>query len=296
MTSITGDKKALRIADCGLPIGKEFTFKSAIRNRGAAFTLVELLVVITIITFVAGALVVAAQGVMKRAAYNNTVALVQRVTTACAMFNDDFGYFPPDDWPITTDAQCYTADRAAPENPTQIQLFPNANCMLRLLYLYPQGHKQYLSLKQSELRGGFSASWVNVASPSAAGRFEFAFPDTADPEKGLIVVDAWGRPLYYDCHTSDPGVTFNYATGGDRSDKRRPILGNIYPAVHLAKGADIFSCGADGLTTPNNGIDDNQNGSVDSADSLENYQTIGSLRVSMLAGEADDDINNWWGR
>lgn len=284
------------------------------RLHRSAFTLVELLIVVTIISFIAGALVVAARNVMVRAHKASTSALIQRLTTGAAIFCDDFGYYPPDDWPLRSDTECFTEKTPNPndDNPSNIKLWPNANLILRLLYLYPPASvagvesdmpsKQYVKLKESELKGGLTRSWVDKQSPNPAGRFESAFErDMSKPRKGLVVVDAWGRPLYYDCNTPARGPRLGAAPWPDRDavirpDVRMTFMGNVAPPIHNADGCDIFSCGADGRTSCNNSVDDNQDGRIDGADPLELGAEVGGIRISPLVGMAEDDINNWVGR
>jgi type II secretory pathway pseudopilin PulG len=247
--------------------------------------MVEILMVVTIIVFIAGALVVAARGVMVRAKRLATLSLIHKINTACAEFRDDFGYYPPDDSPITNDLWCYSSDYPirTTDNPSGISLKMNGNLVLRLCYLRPKGQKQYLDFKRSDLRGTITRNYAQPTSAYAANRFEYAYPEPAEvpinpdlPVKGQVVVDAWGRPLYYDCHTGDP-------TRPTVADYRWSVAGVAAASVPIrnAKGADIFSCGSDGLTAPNNRIDDNQNQSVDESTEWT------------LIGEADDDINNW---
>jgi hypothetical protein len=239
--------------------------------------------VVTIIAFIAGTLVIAARNVMMRAKRHATLALIQKLSTACAEFRQDFGYCPPDDWPINPDnnSEVITESRTirATDNPSGISLSANANMVLRLRYLYPQGQKQYLGekdLKESELGGGFTRSYVNANRNYEATRFELAYPDQRYPNKGLVVVDAWERPLYYNCNTPDP-------TRPTAVDRRWDVAGVYRTSVPIrnAKGVDIFSGGEDGRTAPNNSIDDDQNGSVDEA------------AETNFIGEAADDINNW---
>jgi hypothetical protein len=173
--------------------------------------------------------------------------------------------------------------------------------MLRLVYLYPSrdsagraiAQKRYLTLTQSEMRGGFRTgdNFTDVKNANPAWRFADGRYNSRDPKRGLVIVDAWGRPLYYDCHTIDPDP--RYPTRSKKAVSRtRMTIGSdtVYPAVHNAAGCDIFSCGADGRTTPNNKLDDNQDGKVDKEDDMEYSDTTNN---SALSGSAADDINNW---
>jgi prepilin-type N-terminal cleavage/methylation domain-containing protein len=65
------------------------------RKRG--FTLVELLVVIVIIMILAALLIVLIAGVVERARYAKTAAVVKMLDKACLDYRLDFGTFPPND-------------------------------------------------------------------------------------------------------------------------------------------------------------------------------------------------------
>jgi prepilin-type N-terminal cleavage/methylation domain-containing protein len=93
----------LRIADCGLRIGKNHaapvagSFRvshSALRNRNA-FTLIELLTVIGIIGVIAGFVLVVAGPVKKKQYVYNARAEMARLETAINNYKAAYGFYPP---------------------------------------------------------------------------------------------------------------------------------------------------------------------------------------------------------
>ena len=73
------------------------------KRRGAAFTLVELLVVISIIGLLAGLAVPAINGALKSAKKSEVAAVAQSIRTAVLAFNSEYGSWP-------TNAATFTAD------------------------------------------------------------------------------------------------------------------------------------------------------------------------------------------
>lgn len=64
-------------------------------NRRKGFTLVEILVVITIITLLVSFLVVMIANIMEKARYAKTAALIKMLDDGCRTYNLDFGQYPP---------------------------------------------------------------------------------------------------------------------------------------------------------------------------------------------------------
>jgi len=65
------------------------------RRKGC--TLVEILVVITIITLLVSLLVVLVGNIIERARYAKTAAVIKLLDEACKTYNLDFGQYPPND-------------------------------------------------------------------------------------------------------------------------------------------------------------------------------------------------------
>lgn len=66
-------------------------------SRRKGFTLVELLVVITIITLLVSLLVVLISNVIDKARYAKTIATVKLLDNGCRQYRIDFNVFPPND-------------------------------------------------------------------------------------------------------------------------------------------------------------------------------------------------------
>jgi len=111
MTAMKSGINQLRIASCGLRIERQSaTMSSAsIANRKLAsakpgsqivnfraFTLVELLVVISIITLIAALLLPAASSAKRLAAIHNAQAEMAQLETAIDRYKSAYGFYPPD--------------------------------------------------------------------------------------------------------------------------------------------------------------------------------------------------------
>lgn len=66
-------------------------------NRRKGFTLVEILVVITIITLLVSFLVVLIGSVIDKARYTKTAAIIKLLDDGCRTYHLDFGQYPPND-------------------------------------------------------------------------------------------------------------------------------------------------------------------------------------------------------
>ncbi len=74
------------------------------RRMRKGFTLVELLVVIVIIMILAALLVVLISGVVERARYAKTAAVIKMLDKGCQDYRIDFGMYPPND---KGDSRCF---------------------------------------------------------------------------------------------------------------------------------------------------------------------------------------------
>ena len=72
-------------------------------NRKRGFTLVEMLVVITIIALLVSLLVVLITSIIDKARYAKTAATVKLLDEACKTYHVDFGMYPPND---QSDSRC----------------------------------------------------------------------------------------------------------------------------------------------------------------------------------------------
>lgn len=74
------------------------------KRQGAAFTLVELLVVVSIIGLLAGLAVPAINGALKSAAKSEVAAVAQSIRTAVIAWNSEYGTWPSNTASFTADA------------------------------------------------------------------------------------------------------------------------------------------------------------------------------------------------
>lgn len=132
------------------------------RGRRAGFTLVELLVVITVIAILAGMLLVAVRSGAESSMSQASSALVSQVAMAVKQFHDQHGAYPPE----TRDSQASSECLALFLAPVQLDL-------------------------ESRLSG------VELASEQDFLKFKDTSIAYTDGDDYPEVVDAWGNPLVY---------------------------------------------------------------------------------------------------
>jgi len=230
-------------------------------------TLVELLVVISIIAFLAGALVVSAQRIRHQAQVSGTRALIEKISGANERLYNDLRHYAPDSaiGALAGNTWVFSTSPGLPEEYTNEEVdntvygMPNdrimttANeCMtLGLCFFWD---KNYLTVNQEHLAG--PKREIN----------KVVSEHQCDRSSRCIVVDSWGHPLYYECH---------------RPEGKR-YVDDVY--WHNTQAFDVFSAGPDGRTSSvSNELDDDGDGEVDETDE------------GLKLGEQVDDINNWRG-
>ena len=155
-------------------------------NRG--FTLLELLVVMAIIGFLAAALTIASAGLKQRSKIEKTGALVRRVDAGCEAYFTHFQDYPADYakltaadiksgkvWPLIHHDK-YLYDYLA-KPMTVVEGFQATGSKLRNL-------DPFVEMKDSEVKG----------------------PDTG--KHTVQALDAWGGPLWYDLPGHPHGANF----------------------------------------------------------------------------------------
>ena len=252
----------------------ERKMKPSVCRTTSGVTLVELLVVISIIAFLAGALVVASQKIREQAQQHSTEALMAKLAGANGQFYNEWRFHAPDTdklgekkdgkyagsfWryeispSIPATIETREVDQVTipgmPENkmPTSGNEFMMINLQYRAqLVAIP---KDYLAgpERKIDLRG-MGVEGMDLATSRC------------------IILDSWGHPIFYDCHKPEG---WDYSNGLIR---------------YNVNAFDMFSLGPDGRTSStNNKIDDDGDGTVDETDE------------GRKLGESGDDLNNWRG-
>lgn len=137
------------------------------------FTLVELLVVITIIMLLVGLLVVLIRGMVDRSRNAKTTAIVKMLDQGCHEYHTDYGKFPPQDMPKSQSLHKYLgADR-----------------IVTAAYVEPG--RPAPTIKKPPI--------IDFRIDMLEGP-----PASTDPNPPVNVIDAWGKVIEY----ANPG-TYN---------------------------------------------------------------------------------------
>jgi len=231
------------------------------RRPRRAFTLVELLIVISIMAILAGILIptiAIVRGEAKKAA---TKALISLISNAAVSFENDHGYYPPDAIEATT--QLYHFSQPDLTALTTGDPLTAAQVPPQALYYY--------------LGNGFTgqnAPYATFAKNTQAHHF-----DTVFTERLPVVVDPWGRPIIY--VRKPRGNTGNFKSGAGG------VGGSAYKPRHDVDAFDVFSVGPDGQT----GGNDLPKSPLDTQLTLISF--CQNALNQDIDGEADDDIASW---
>ena len=149
-------------------------------NRRAAFTVIELLVVMGVIALLVAIAFPAYSAIRRSQRIKRTAAVVETLATAAQNYQNDYGIYPPAE--------------SAPEGP------PN------------RGNRALVAcLNQGEEAGGRSAPYL----PSAF-YVPSAFRDDPKHIKGDVLLDEWERPfIYFDSSVMTDGKSHTYALRPD---------------------------------------------------------------------------------
>ena len=185
-------------------------------QRGGAFTLVEILIVVAIIALLASVMVGVGRQVRKNAKIRATQSIMQMLCTALEEYNDDKGGFPPEikdienDFPGTDVGRHNDMTWPDTDDPTDlIAALASVEVMYWYLSEAPGSRKIIDRLPDSYV--------VNEDNDSV---------EVAGRAKPLIEVnDAWGRPLKYE---NQGGGNF-------------PLLRSAGPDGELETADDIIS-------------------------------------------------------
>lgn len=244
----------------------------------SAFTLVELMTVILVITIVSGIVIAGAGYAHQRALRSRTQATIQQLCTGISAWRSDRNEWNPPDLNCTTDGGALRAIQP---------VWPCEALWFWMEYWGP--HQQYpkepyMVFKREQVAIGTTK--INASYDPSAGNF-------------LRVVDAWGNPLNYKSNDNSNLNSYKFSDG-------------TYAPRHNTQTYDICSYGANGTTWSDRDKSFNaqqdlsltQLRSVTAANGLQgqipNYffkpfdilVTSGGAK-HCYGGEDNDDINNW---
>jgi len=253
------------------------------RHSQGAFTLIELMVVVSIIALLVVVLVVGFSGAGETAKAKKTQALILQVVQACERFQDAYGFYPPDapgssddpPWspgdppPWNDDERCiYVTDAGVESDQVYIGLLEylglanpsdtvESGEALTFCVLLDKRGGPFASVDQEQLANADDDTYQPYLDENNDGERQGG--EDVGGEKGLFeIVDAWGRPLRY----------------------RSPVGRNQAALLELRNPAmvEIYSAGSNGVFGEDDGEDNDDDGETDEP------------------GELDaDDIANWRG-
>jgi len=227
-----------------------------ITSRRDGFTLIEILVVIAVISMLAGMLMVSVGKIRTNAAIKVSQSMIDGISVALEAYKVDFGDYPPDDYSDSG------GDTAAVSNP--------AECLAFFL-------TREIRTDNTANTGG-SQRLYNASinrEPYMKDLHENMTEDiTGDgwPE----LVDGFGNPFIY----NRGQFLANRIAGPAIEDKNNLPAGQRYP-LHNKQGYDLFFIGKD----------EKSNGTTAPASD----GNFGAFMTGDSHGEDDDDFNNWGG-
>lgn len=202
----------------------------ALASRG--FTLVELLIVISVMLILMGLLVLGVGAILTKAKVKSTEALIKRLQLATDDFQTKVGYLPHDGLddtfrtPDGTDVQSSAA-------------------------LYNQLTQKKTKAKVS--KAGDVTGYTEITPVlDDLGQDSLSAPNPPDDENARDIVDAWGNAIHYDnvragFSPQDSAVVHRHEGEAHESDVRNSDAVAI-PGAQNKDGYDIWSHGPNGHT------------------------------------------------
>jgi prepilin-type N-terminal cleavage/methylation domain-containing protein len=200
------------------------------RSTFRAFTLIELLVVIAIIAILMAILLPVLGNFRRNAKESATRALIKSLETACAAYEFDWGFFPPDGHAPPAVATQPSGAKYNVRN--SASLFYHLTTPFRVM---PNAAKDEVPCTKDS--GGYLDVPAKHQRPGSGG---------------TEIVDVWMRPLQYD-NIRDPQTSSSgFDNVGAGEIRTSPLVANPGNAGRNKQGFDLFSLGDGGDGTPAN--------------------------------------------
>jgi len=252
-------------------------------NRERAFTLIELMVVVSIIALLAVFLVVGFSGLVQRARVRDTHSVILQVLQACDHFENAYGFYPPDnrdrELPETafnpagdpnTDLNVLEAmgaeDRTDFSNDADLE---SIQCLMFSLLLERKGGP-FITVDQKRLTNrddGEASLYLDEDGdfvPDVGEGLPAPHPRTFE------LVDPWGTPFRFRSPTGREDDSAGYADGDD--DDLQDLQDPSTPEVYSAGPNRVFG-EDDGVDNDGDG-DTDEPGELDE-DDIASWQAVG---------------------
>ncbi|MEW6355877.1 MAG: hypothetical protein AB1696_06115 [Planctomycetota bacterium] len=212
-------------------------------NQRRGISLIEILVVICVLLILASALIVGAMQIRGHAQLRGTESLIAQIQSANEQFQNEWRFYAPDSPIAQFGGINWTVD-AAPSVPEFETVHVESSAPGMPGDRMPTQGNEYLMINLAVRSELLRLSARSLAGPERI----IALAENRKVTRRCILMDGWGRPIFYDCHVPEGGI---YANGLVR---------------HNMTAFDLFSLGKDGRTGSNSGAPG------DDPDDLNNWQ------------------------
>lgn len=240
------------------------------RARSGGFTLIEMLVVIAVISILAGFILSAVPRARSMAMRKKTLALIKGLSMAIDSFALDMGEYPDSNTITNLDT-----------GGSPINSISDESGGAAALYFYLGTQFEHLG----DRYGPYTDFSREETLPVGVIGWNQKYEDIDGQRRDLrFVADPWGNPLmyirwdYYETGNTNARGTYKYLGTMEVDENGQVIQG----AYYFPKKYQIFSFGPDGRTAK-----------WDSHRAGDSITTYGGNRIDDGYPENDDDIANW---
>ena len=220
-----------------------------LKSRKAAFTLVELLVVVSVIALLAALLMPAIQSVQQTAKISATRTEVNQLQLALNMYFEAFGEYPPDSFSGTFRRHNGGTDDVNPDN-NFANLTVNFDAAQCLVFFLSSRFRANYNSRGPEHAGEILADGSVLAHLDGNGGPFYDFPDAPDDTAGRV--QDYRFIDYFRKEDRDPDVIplnlkwCYYRFDNNEDDHRSPPLYGFNVSDINRNSVDVWSSGPDG--------------------------------------------------